>query len=262
MFKRRLTLSFLVVFLVLSGAVLFVKSKYVVPIIMYHSVTFEDPGNNRLAVSARTFDRQMEFLKKHHYNVVTIAELADLIKNKKRIPAKTIAITLDDGYKNNYTYAFPILKKYGIKATAFIIIQEVGRAENDRLDWEEIGEMKESGLVLFGSHTIGPEPLVKIKSEAEVKRQIFESKAMLEERLKERVEVLSYPEGMFDQKIRQLVIDAGYKSAVATNPGKHYPDNDIFALKRLRISENAANLFVFWVETSGFYTFMKEHRKK
>jgi len=72
--------------------------------------------------------------------------------------------------------------------------------------------------------------------------------------------MFSYPEGRFDDKIRQLVIDAGYRLAVATHPGKYYPNDDIFALKRLRISENAKGLFVFWAETSGFYTFIKEHR--
>ncbi len=261
MFKRKLALSFLVAFLVLFGLTFFIKSKYVVPIIMYHSIPLER-GNNMLAVSAKTFDRQMKFLKEHHYNIVTIGELADLIKSKKSLPPKTIAITLDDGYKDNYTYAFPVLKKYGIKATVFIIIQEVGRQENDRLSWDQINEMKNSGLIFLGSHTIGPEPLVKIKPEAEVKRQIFASKEMLEEKLKEKVDVFSYPEGMFNKDIRQMVINAGYKAAVATNPGKKYPGNDVFVLKRIRISENAANLFVFWVETSGFYTFMKEHRKK
>ncbi len=261
MFKRKLIFSFFTVFLVLFGTAVFIKNKYVVPIIMYHSVPLE-AGNNRLAVSAKTFDRQMQFLKKHRYNIVTIDELADLIRSKRSLPPKTVAITFDDGYKNNYTYAFPVLKKYGIKATVFIIIQEIARPENDRLNWEEIMEMKESGLILFGSHAIGPEPLVKIEPDAEVKRQIFESKAILEEKLQEKVGVFSYPEGMFNQKIRQLAMDAGYKAVVATNPGRNYPDDDVFALKRIRISENAANLFVFWVETSGFYTFMKEHRHK
>jgi hypothetical protein len=68
--------------------------------------------------------------------------------------------------------------------------------------------------------------------------------------------------GRFSDKARRAVIAAGYKIAVATNPGKKYPNNDIFVLKRLRISENAGNLFVFWIETSGYYNFIREHRHK
>ena len=96
----------------------------------------------------------------------------------------------------------------------------------------------------------------------EISHQINDSKRILEKRLAAEIEEFSYPEGRFTDKIRQEVIDAGYSVAVATNPGKDYPDDDVFALKRLRISENSRNMFVFWVETSGFYTFMKEHRHK
>ena len=142
----------------------------------------------------------------------------------------------------------------------FIITQEVGRP--DRLSWDEINQMQASGLVTFGSHTLGPEPLTKIKSEAEVKRQIFDSKKVLEEKIGRPVVMFSYPEGRFNDKIKQLLKDAGYKLAVATSPGKKYSSNDVFLIKRLRISENAADPVVFWFETNGFYTLIKENRHK
>lgn len=242
--------------------IIVLKNNYVVPIAMYHSVTPDATFANRLTVSAETFERQMRFLKTHHYNVLSLEELAGLIKEKKKIPPRAIVITFDDGYKNNFTYAFPILKKYKLKATMFIIINEVGRVQNDRLSWDQIKAMRDSGLIFFGSHALGPDPLVKIKSEDSLKKEIFNSKKILEAKLGRQINAFSYPEGRFNDKIRQLVIAGGYKVAVATNPGKNYPDDDVFALKRLRISENAANMFVFWVETSGFYTFLKEHRHK
>lgn len=238
----------------------FISQKYVVPIIMYHSVNPSADGVNRLAVKNTTFARQMDFLKKHHYNVLPLEELAALLKEKKKLPPKAISITFDDGYKDNFTYAFGILKKYNLPATMFIIVNEVGRF--DRLSWEEIKIMQNSGLVVFGSHTVGPEPLINIKSKEELKKQIFDSKRILEEKLGTKIRLFSYPEGRFNEEIRQLVIDAGYIASVATNPGKNYPDDDIFALKRLRISENSANMFIFAVETSGFYTFMKEWRRR
>ncbi|MBU3958968.1 MAG: polysaccharide deacetylase family protein, partial [Candidatus Omnitrophica bacterium] len=181
-------------------------------------------------------------------------------RHKKRIPPKSVAITFDDGYKNNYTYAFPILKKYNLPAMIFIITNEVGRPGGDRLSWDEISQMRDSGLITFGSHALGPEPLTNIKSEEQLRREIFDSRKVLREKLSQKVNIFSYPGGGFNAQIRQLVIDAGYKGAVTTSPGKKFPNDDIFALKRLRISATCDNLFVFWIESSGFYTFIKEHR--
>jgi len=231
---------------------------YTAPIAMYHAILKKPNPKDRLAVSEAAFERQMRFLKRHRYNVVPLEELARLIKEKKRIPFKTIAITFDDGYKNNYTYVFPILKKYNLKTTIFVIVDEIGR--RDRLSWDEIKEMQASGLITIGSHAMGPGILTEIKSMEEIKRQIFKSKKILEEKLGAPTNTFSYPEGRFNQEIRQLAIGAGYELAVATSPGKRFSSSDIFALKRLRISENANNLFVFWIETSGIYMFIKEHR--
>jgi len=211
-----------------------------------------------LSVSIKALERQLHFLKKNHYNVLPLEDLADLIKNKKKIPPRTIALTFDDGYRNNYTNAFPIIKKYNLPVAIFVIVEEIGRP--DRLSWDEIKVMQDSGIVTFASHAVGPEPLINIKSEEELKRQIFDSKKILEEKLKCAVRMFSYPEGRFNSHIRQLVIDAGYKLAVTTNPGKGYLNDDIFALKRLRVSERSNRAFVFWIKTSGFYTFMKENR--
>lgn len=271
MLKRKLVFSaFLVVFVLLASFFITLSRQYCVPIIMYHSVSPLAQKKNLLAVSADTFERQMRFLKEHRYNVVSLEDLASLIKDRKSLPPRTLAITLDDGYEDNFIYAFPILKKYNLPATIFIIINEVGRPQGDRLSWEQINQMQSSGLVTFGSHTFGPEPLTNIYTSRLVKfdiggyfkEQIAGSKMILEKKLGKPVNIFSYPEGRFNEAIRQEVIDAGYKAAVATNPGKKFSNNDVFALKRLRISSNAGNLFIFWVETSGFYNFMRENRRK
>lgn len=263
--RRILIIVLVIAFLSAGAAIKFLKSNYVVPIMMYHRVlTNPDPGY-RLAVSSQAFYRQMRFLKENNFNVLPLGELISLIKEKKKISPRTIAITFDDGYRDNYICAFPILKKYQLPATIFIIVDEVGRIGpsgiRDRVSWEEILEMRGSGVIDFGSHSLGPEPLINIHSEKELKAQIFDSKRILEEKLKEKVNIFSYPEGMFNEEIKNLVIATGYKGAVATMPGRGYANDDIFALKRIRVSGNAANLFIFTVEASGFYMFMKEYKK-
>ncbi len=259
---KNILLSFLAVILLFAAAFIFsLKGKYVPPILMYHSVNKEvNPYIKALIVSPDTFEKQMRFLKIHKYNVIPLEDLAGLIRQAKPIPAKTVVITLDDGFKDNYTEAFRVLKKYRLPATIFIIINEVGRA--DRLNWAEIKEMKACGLVDFGSHTMGPDPLIKITSREELKKQIFDSKKILEEKLGGEVGSFSYPEGMFNEDIRKLVIDAGYKCAVATKTGLDHPWKDVFLLKRLRISENCRNMFVFAAEISGYYTYIKDNKKR
>jgi peptidoglycan/xylan/chitin deacetylase (PgdA/CDA1 family) len=266
MFKRKwLIIACAAILAAAIGVSDFCSRNYTVPILMYHSVHAGADGVNPLVISPDVFERQMGFLTRHHYNVVSLEDLARLIQSRAKIPSRTVAITLDDGYKDVFTDAFPILQKYRVPATAFVIINEIGRREGDRLSWDDVLAMQRSGLVTIGSHTLGPGLLTEYTSPDEVKWQLSESKRILQERLGVPVYTFSYPEGRFNATIRQDVIDAGYKVAVATHPGRDYPKNDVFALKRLRISQNCGTMFVFWFETSGIYTFIREqgkHQKK
>jgi len=238
----------------------FVRSQYVLPVLMYHSVKSSVPEGNRLIVSEATFERQMRFLRERGYTVLSLADIGDYIERQKKLPPRAVVITFDDGYRDNYTYAFPVLKKYNIPATIFLIVDSVG--EPDKLTWDQIREMRDSGLISFGSHTRSHPFLTSLGSPDDLRREIVGSKTILEQRLGGSVETFCYPMGRFNETIRQTVKDAGYTVAVVTNPGKSCPSNDVFAFKRLRISENAGNLFIFWVETSGFYNLIREHRHK
>ncbi|MBU1912617.1 MAG: polysaccharide deacetylase family protein [Candidatus Omnitrophica bacterium] len=270
------------VFVIIAIVVVFwAKSQYVVPIIMYHKID-GNSATSRLSVSPESFKRQMSFLKNQHYNVVKLEELTGMIKengahpgsspgflgrNTERplwprmykIPPKTIAITFDDGYESNYISAFPVLKQLGLHATIFIIPALVGT--DGYATWSQIIEMSESGFITIGSHTmthswLPTQPVQRLDQE------IRDSKIAIESHLDKEVASFSYPLGGFNKDVREKVAQAGYKIAVATNPGKKYPKHDIFAMKRLRISSTSDNLFVFWFEITGFYTWIKEHRDK
>lgn len=240
----------------------FVASHYTAPILMYHYINDEEPFKSRLGVSPKSFEKQMRFLREHNYNILTLEELANLITQKNKIPLKTVVITFDDGYLDNYTNAFPILKKYNIPAAIFVVINRIGKrlGHDDYMNWEQIRELSESGLITIGSHSMNHPNLSEVESEDTLKYEIFESKKTLEETLKKRVDFFSYPFGGINTKARGLAVLAGYKACVGTNFPKDYPRNDLYALKRVRISENSKNLFIFWIESSGFYTYIKEHR--
>ena len=239
------------------------RGLYMVPVLMYHSVNPKvNPRMRSLIVSPESFERQMRFLKSRHYNVVTLEEVSRLMREKKRPPFKTVAITFDDGFKDNYIYAYPVLKKLGLPAAIFVIYNEVGRPEGDRLSWEQIKEMQASGLISIGSHTLGPVPLVDIKSKAELRKQIIDSKKMFEDKLKTPVDGFCYVGGLFTPQIKELVKEAGYKYAVATALGRDYSNYDPYAIKRVRVSSSSDNLFDFWARVSGYYNSFRRHKRK
>lgn len=263
---RRLGRAFLTFFLILMLSFCVwlgvVCSHYTVPILMYHHVDNKELLKSKLGVSPEAFERQMRFLRENKYNVIGVKELVALLRDKKRIPYKTVAVTFDDGYLNNYIYAFPILKKYNIPATIFVVVDRVGKrlGSDDYMNIGQIKELLDSGLITIGSHALTHPNLAEVGSEDKLKEETYGSKVVLEDMLKTKIDIFSYPYGSLNTKVEDFVRQAGYLGAVGTNFPRHTKNVDIYALKRLRISENCKNMFIFWVETSGFYTYIKEQR--
>ena len=259
--KKRILVPFLIcaVLFVIAGK-LFLDAIYVPVIVMYHSVGKQssalDGYGPKLNVSTEAFRKQMKFLREHGYKVIPLTEFINRIKKKEKIPRKTIAITFDDGLKNNFTSAYPILKNYNLPATVFVSTDFIG--EEKFLSWSDIRIMQDNKITI-GSHTMSHKWLPSLK-EDDIHEELSVSKKILERMTGRNIEVLSYPLGGFDQMVKEQAKKAGYIGAVATNPGRKYPKNDIYALKRVRISMTSDNLLTFWIETSGYYTFIKETR--
>lgn len=259
--KVKVTTVLFIVFLlfILAGG-LFLRYIYLNPVLMYHYVLDTELANkDKRIVTPQTLEQQMRFLKVNEYNVIFLEEFAAYLRAKKQVPRNTVVLTFDDGHLDNYVNAYPILKKYGLKATMFVIVDSLDRP--NFVTKEQIREMSNSGLITIGSHTLGERHLPSISDKADLKREIFDSKKKLEKIIGKPVNCFSYPIGGFNTEIRQMVIDAGYTVAVATSPGFFYPKDDPFAIKRVRISENSRNLFVFWFESSGLYKGILELRK-
>ena len=130
-----------------------------VPVLLYHSIV-EEPGSY-LEVSPETFDAQMRFLAENGYHAVTTQELIDYVYHGGTLPDKPVLISFDDGYQNNYDYAWPILREYGLKATIYAIGVSVGhdRYKDTQFEmtphfgFEEARRMVESGVIDVQSHT-------------------------------------------------------------------------------------------------------------
>jgi len=244
----------------IAGGKALLNAAYVPVIVMYHSVGEEGKTlkgyGGKLNVKGETFAKQMKFLHEKSYRVIPLEDFIEMVKKGERIQRKTVAITFDDGLRNNFLHAYPVLKKYGFPATIFVATDLVGK--KDFLTWDEIKIMQKNGISM-GSHTLSHAWLPDLDKE-NLQMELTGSRKILEEKTGQKVKTLSYPLGAFNRDVKKAAREAGYIGAVATNPGKKYPNNDPYALKRIRISMSSDNLAVFWVETSGYYTFIKEMR--
>lgn len=253
-----------------------IKTKYEIPVIMYHRIIREndEKGVHGIYVLDKDFDEQMRYLKDNGYQTITFEDIKNG-KWRKRFNKgnKWIMITFDDGYTDNYEVAFPILKKYGFKATIYLLGEvkynkwDVDNPKNPEVKFDlmgdsEIHEMQEYGIE-FGGHTLTHPMLAKINID-EARREIMESKAILDKKLGKNMNVFAYPYGNLNEDVKKIVKEAGYEFAVATDSGDISFSEDLFQIRRIAIFPDN-KLFNYKRKISGKYNFIKikrEQRKK
>lgn len=206
------------------------KYKTHLGLLMYHQI---DNGPRRLHVSSNSLDAQIKYLLEQGYQFKQLSDVFDSAASGTVKYDKTIVLTFDDGYRSFYTAAYPILKKYNIPATLFVINQDIGK--RGYVTWEMMKEMQASGLVEIGAHTMNHKHLDKLKLE-KVKCQIEESKRQLEVGLKTQIKVFAYPYGGYNQKIEEIVKQAGFIGAVGVYNGDRPNAEGLFAWRRIMIT--------------------------
>ncbi len=202
-----------------------------IPVLNYHQIN--DRDENALTIAPEQFAAQMDWLKEKGYHTLTQAEFLDAMENGKSLPEKSILITFDDGYLDNYKHAYGILKERDMKATIFIISDFVGLYPN-YLKWNQILEMQENGIE-FGSHTLNHTPLTQCASMGEVNNQLTQSKAALEWRLGREMKLLAYPCGFQTQEIQDATKAAGYHAAFTVSLGYDHVGDNMYELHRVPI---------------------------
>ena len=198
-------------------------------ILCYHKVNDQDRCYT--TVSRAQFELQMEHLASGGYQSV---KLSDLLNGSLKLP--TIAITFDDGFRDNYEVAFPIMKKHGLTATIFLIAEKIGTG--GYLSKPQILEMAEAGFE-FGSHTMTHPELPTLSFE-EKRAEVCESKQWLERELGIPIHYFCYPKGLYDEDAVDLVRIARYRGACSNRPGfnRHQTGQRFnpYLLKRTEIS--------------------------
>lgn len=184
-----------------------------IPILMYHHVG-DKPG--WLYVGKDTFASQMDYLQQKGYSAVTLLEVMENLQTGKLLPAKPIVLTFDDGYRDFYENAYPVLRTRGFKATVFAISQHVGGSEY--LSWEQLREMQSSGLITIGDHTLS-HPSLPVLSEEKVRNEILAAQNILQANLGITINLFAYPYGGFNGEAEKILREGGFVAAVTTRRG-------------------------------------------
>lgn len=223
-------------------------SEQKVTILGYHSF-YKDKkeltdGKTDVINDIAKFEEQIKYLSDHNYKSLTMDEFYCWKKNKCKQPRKSVLITMDDGYLSNYMYAFPVLKKYNMKATVFFVgssSKNYGVSKGTIYDYMSLDLIKkckkEYPNIEFHSHSYGlhGKPVYEWSDE-ELSNDIKNMKTI------DNFEYYAYPFGVYDDRMIKLLKDNKYKLAFGFGPGKEHrkarrSDND-YVVPRLNISDS------------------------
>lgn len=194
-------------------------------VLMYHNICPPPPTAQikGMYVDPRQFDWQIRWLLKHGFDITTFAQLTD-----KPAHARSVVLTLDDGYANNYSAAFPILQRHGVSAVIYPILTDLGksrvtwpigteRTPADLMTVPQVQEMAAAGIE-FGSHLLHHKPLTEMSPD-QCEQELSASREQLQAMTGQKVLSIAYPYGAFDDVIVGKTEQCGYQYAVTTLPG-------------------------------------------
>lgn len=218
-----------------------------IPILMYHSISSAESNASHpyyeINTAADIFRLHMSFLKKEGYSTVGLETLVG-----NAIPqdgGKRVIITFDDGFRDFYTTAFPILREFGFTATVFLPTQFIGSnspgiRDKYHLSWQEVRALADQQIE-FGSHTVTHCLLVN-ENESRISKELKESKKVIEDQIGRKIYSFAYPYAFPDHRkkftaaLRSRLIEAGYSCGVTTKIGLTNSGDDRYFLKRIPIN--------------------------
>ena len=203
-----------------------------IPVLYYHSV--DENAANEVTITPEKLKEQLDYINDNNYVTITMTELYDHIENNKPIPEKSILITFDDGYMNNYTEAFPMLKVLNMTATIFCVGNSLDGSYY--LSEEAIKEMSDYGIDIE-SHTVNHVHLDTMSYDEQL-LELKNSKNILEKITGKEVLSLAYPFGDYNDNTIKAAKDAGYKMGFTTKLGLSDRTDDIYKLDRIYISSS------------------------
>jgi len=239
-----------------------------IPILMYHHFELEEELNYGTMISGEMFESQIKALSEAGYNAISFERLVDFVSGTAMLPANPFIITIDDGYLSVYDVAFPILKKYDMQASVFIIGVSHGRShyrDTDhkilpRFNDEQAREMVRSGIISIQSHSydmhqFGPfedgpfrEGVLQMEGESNKDyiqafiADFLQAASQIDDMVDQRPFVYSYPYGFFNDTTDRLLRDLGVKVTLTVEEGVNTvvvgSPGALFGMNRLNVPGN------------------------
>lgn len=214
-----------------------------IPILLYHSIS--DSASEEFlpySLSPAMFEQHMAYLHTENFSPMTVSQFV-IARNHNQLPDKPVVVTFDDGLEDFYTYAMPVLQRYQIPATMYVVagyvgktslwLQPEGEGERPMMTWTQLKEIAAAGIEI-GAHTMS-HPQLDVLSQQAALEEIHESKKRLEAGLGMPITSLAYPHGYHSGAIIRMARDAGFTSACAVKNAMSVPNDDLFALARVTI---------------------------
>ncbi|WP_375724275.1 polysaccharide deacetylase family protein [Arcobacter sp. KX21116] len=237
-----------------------------VPVLMYHHILSQD---SFIASSVKNFDAQMKYLNENGWKSLTSNEFYLYKQGKLKVPKKSLLITFDDGWRDNFIYAYPILKKYNLKATLFVVTQWIEKSSNDieseyiekkhneckklvqinpravLCTWSELKSMKDVFDIHSHTHTHYDEYFGKTS----LKEEMTKSQELIRTQLGFEDTQLCWPRGKYSHKSIEIAVNAKFDIMYTTKRGINLPDNNLLEIKRIAVKKDdkwlKKNLFIY-----------------
>ncbi len=269
-FRYQVIYIFLVVLAVIVGCSYYIsqrKAKPVVTALMFHSVNPKGPSykeEDSLVITPDKLNLDLEYLKRQGYRFIDTDQMVDLLSgwdNREPNSHKYILVTFDDGYRDNYLHAYPVLKRQSVKAVINIVVHYVERYDlaipNRYLLWRHINEMRKSGIIQVGSHTYnshqygrleyGDGPMMagrrvtegKVETYTEYQNRIrldlSNSVRYIKKGTGEFPTAIAFPYGKASPDAERIAGDMGFKVQMGIKPGANTDFTDLQSLKRIAV---------------------------
>lgn len=246
---KKLLLAILILMLATAGFIfwLFERDAASVPILAYNRIS--DTDDNPQTLKVADFEAQIKYLVDNGYKVIMPDDLLDAWEKDRPLPDKPVIITFDDGHEDIYKNVFPILQKYGIRATVFLVTDHIGMT--DYLTWGVVQALQNGGFIDFQSHTKSYKNLTKLRGD-KLWDEIYGSKQAIEWALKKPVKFIAYPEGKYSLDAEDTCKECGFRAGFIEDYGLAKNDKDNFVLTRIPVlGSNSHTLLRFQLRLKG-----------
>ncbi len=235
--KKTVIIIIIIVALISLFLIFYLRYKPIA-VLGYHSFTMEKDSKDNLTINIDKFEEQLKYLKEHNYHTLTLNQLYEYKQGKRKLPLKSVLITMDDGYQSNYDLAFPLLKKYNMNAVVFYIGENVKKENSPYMTIDTIKKVKEEYKnIEIASHSYD------LHKEGAIKQD----KVAIKEDFKKMEEVINskffaYPYGAYNDNIIDVLKEEDYKLAFTFGPStkhrKMYFFDNNYEIPRLNISND------------------------